>query len=242
MFNMENKKFTGEIKILQLLDGAKAAEGLTVIIDVFRCFTFEAFALNENVAHIYPVGAPEKCLELKREHPEFILAGERDGVKLPGFDTGNSPADLVMKYQLDGKTVVHSTSSGVQGVTNAKNATEVLGGSLVTANAIAKYIKSKNPEKVSLVCMGWSCKRPTDEDTLCAEYIKSLLLDEEMDISDRLVTFKDGCGKHFFDNKDKNSFPLPDFFMCLMPNIFDFVLKIEYDERLQLYETKKIVL
>lgn len=241
MFNMENKKFTGEIKILQLLDGAKAAEGLTVIIDVFRCFTFEAFALNENVAHIYPVGAPKKCLELKREHPEFILAGERDGVKLPGFDTGNSPADLVMKYQLEGKTVVHSTSSGVQGVTNAKNATEVLGGSLVTANAIAKYIKSKNPEKVSLVCMGWSCKRPTDEDTLCAEYIKSLLLDEEMDISDRLVTFKDGCGKHFFDNKDKNSFPLPDFFMCLMPNIFDFVLKIEYDDKLGLYETKKVI-
>ena len=182
-----NKKFSGEIKILQLIDGAKAAEGLTVI------------------------------------------------------DTGNSPADLVMKYQLDGKTIVHSTSSGVQGIENAKNATEILGGSLVTAKAIANYIKRKNPEKVSLVCMGWSCKKPTDEDTICAEYIKSLLLDEEMNLSEKLVTFKDGCGKHFFDNKDKNSFPLPDFFMCLMPNIFDFVLKIEYNDSLNLYETKKLI-
>lgn len=239
MSNM-NEKFKGEIKVLQLLDGAKAAEGLTVVIDVFRCFTFEAFALNAGVAHVYPVGGPEECLKLKREHPEFILAGERDGVKLAGFDTGNSPADLVMKYDLQGKTLVHSTSSGVQGVTNAKNATEILGGSLVTAKAIVKYIKMKNPEMVSLVCMGWSCKRPTDEDTLCAEYIKSLLLDEEIDISDRLVTFKDGCGKHFFDNKDKNSFPLPDFFMCLMPNIFNFVLKVEFNESMGIYETKKV--
>lgn len=236
----EDNKFTGDIKILQLLDGAKAAEGLTVIIDVFRCFTFEAFALNENVAHVYPVGSAEKCLELKREHPDFILAGERDGVKLQGFDTGNSPADLVMKYDLPGKTIVHSTSSGVQGIENAKNATEVLGGSLVTAKAIAKYIRKKNPEKVSLVCMGWSCKRPTDEDTLCAEYIKSLLLGNEMDINEKLVSFKGGCGKHFFDNKDSKSFPLPDFFMCLMPNIFDFVLKIEHDDNLNLYETKMV--
>ncbi len=240
--SVDNKKFNGEINILQLIDGAKATEGLTVIIDVFRCFTFEAFALSCGASHVYPVGEIDKCLELKAKHPDFIIAGERDGITLPGFDTGNSPADLVMKYDLNGKTIVHSTSSGVQGIVNAKNATEIIGGSLVTAKAIAKYIKNKNPEKVSLVCMGWSCKRPTDEDTLCAEYIKSLLLGNEIDISEKLTTFKDGCGKHFFDNKDKKSFPMPDFFMCLMPNVFDFVLKASFNEELGIYEMKKVVL
>lgn len=240
--SVDNKKFNGEINILQLIDGAKAAEGLTVIIDVFRCFTFEAFALFCGASHVHPVGEIDKCLELKAKHPDFIIAGERDGITLPGFDTGNSPADLVMKYDLNGKTIVHSTSSGVQGIVNAKNATEIIGGSLVTAKAIAKYIKNKNPEKVSLVCMGWSCKRPTDEDTLCAEYIKSLLLGNEIDISEKLTTFKDGCGKHFFDNKDKKSFPMPDFFMCLMPNVFDFVLKVSFNEELGIYEMKKVVL
>ena len=238
-----NKKFSGKIKILQLLDGAREAEGLTVIIDVFRCFTLEAFAYNGNVKHVYVEGSIDKCLQLKKEHPDIILAGERDGVTLEGFDTGNSPADLVMKYDLEGKTIVHSTSSGVQGIVNAKNATEILGGSLVTARAIAKYILAKNPSVVSLVCMGWSCKKPTDEDTICAEYIKSILLGDEIaskEIYDRLTTFKDGCGKHFFDNKDKKSFPMPDFFMCLMPNIFNFVLKAEFDKALGLYEMKKV--
>ena len=240
--SVDNKKFNGEINILQLIDGAKAAEGLTVIIDVFRCFTFEAFALSCGASHVHPVGEIDKCLELKAKHPDFIIAGERDGITLSGFDTGNSPADLVMKYDLNGKTIVHSTSSGVQGIVNAKNATEIIGGSLVTAKAIAKYIKNKNPEKVSLVCMGWNCKLPTDEDTLCAEYIKSLLLGNEIDISEKLTTFKDGCGKHFFDNKDKKSFPMPDFFMCLMPNVFDFVLKVSFNEELGIYEMKKVVL
>lgn len=234
--------FNGKIEILQLIEGAKKAEGITVIIDVFRCFTFEAFALNANISHLYPVGEIDKCLNLKKAHPDYIIAGERDGITLPGFDTGNSPAKLMMNYDLNGKTIVHSTSSGVQGIINAKNATEIIGGSFSTAKSIAQYIKYKKPDKVSLVCMGWNCQRPTDEDTLCAKYIRSLILDEENNIYDELCSFKDGCGKHFFDNKDKDSFPMPDFFMCLMPNIFNFILKINYNDELKLYETKKVEL
>lgn len=233
-------KYDGEIKILQLLDGAKMAEGLTVVIDVFRCFTFEAFALNSMAKHIYISDDIDKCLQLKSDNNDYIIAGERDGVTLQGFDLGNSPAELIMNFDVEDKTIIHSTSSGVRGIVNAKGASEILGGSFVTAKAIAKYILDKNPKKVSLVCMGWSCVRPTDEDTVCAEYIKSLLIGEEMDLSEKLPSFKDGCGKHFFDNKDKKSFPMPDFFMCLMPNIFDFVLKAEYDEKLGLIEMKKI--
>ena len=234
------KKYNGEIKILQLLDGAKAAEGLTVIIDVFRCFTFEAFALNGKAKHVYISDDIDRCIKLKSKNRDIIIAGERDGVTLPGFDLGNSPAELTMRFDLEDKTIIHSTSSGVRGIVGAKGASEILGGSLVTAKAIAKYILEKNPRVVSLVCMGWSCVRPTAEDTLCAEYIKSLLLGEELNLSDRLPSFKDGCGKHFFDNKDKKSFPMPDFFMCLMPNVFDFVLKAEYDEKLGLIEIKKV--
>ena len=232
-------KYDGEIKILQLLDGAKMAEGLTVVIDVFRCFTFEAFALNSMAKHIYTSDDIDKR-QLKRDNSDYIIAGERDGVTLQGFDLGNSPAELLMNFDVEDKTIIHSTSSGVRGIVNAKGASEILGGSFVTAKAIAKYILDKNPKKVSLVCMGWSCVRPTDEDTVCAEYIKSLLIGEEMDLSEKLPSFKDGCGKHFFDNKDKKSFPMPDFFMCLMPNIFDFVLKAEYDEKLGLIEMKKV--
>jgi phosphosulfolactate phosphohydrolase-like enzyme len=51
---------------------------------------------------------------------------------------------------------------------------EIITGSFVNAR-YCKYIRAKKPETVSLVCMGYACEFPTDEDTLCAEYIRNEL-------------------------------------------------------------------
>ncbi len=45
-----------KIKILQLLDGAKEATGLTVIIDVFRAFSTACYAYDNGAKKIIPVG------------------------------------------------------------------------------------------------------------------------------------------------------------------------------------------
>ena len=99
------------------------------------------------------------------------------------------------------KRIIHTTSAGTQGVTNASHADEIITGSLVNAKAIAAYIKQKNPEEVSLVCMGWQCERDTAEDVLCAEYIKSLLEDKPYEnIGERALQLKELelclCRKH----------------------------------------------
>ena len=49
-----------KIKILHLIDGAKQAEGLTVIIDVFRAFSLECYLYNMGVKEIRPVGTIEE--------------------------------------------------------------------------------------------------------------------------------------------------------------------------------------
>ena len=46
------------IQILQLIEGAKAARGLTVIIDVFRAFSVEAYLFAQGAEMIIPVGMP----------------------------------------------------------------------------------------------------------------------------------------------------------------------------------------
>ena len=50
------KQFQGEVKILHLIEGAKMAEGLTVIIDVFRAFSLECYLYDMGVKEIRPVG------------------------------------------------------------------------------------------------------------------------------------------------------------------------------------------
>ena len=226
-----------EIRILRLLEGAKQAEGLTVIIDVFRAFSLEAYLYDMGAARIFPVGSIEKARELKAQHPEYLLVGERNGKKCEGFDFGNSPSS-VSREIVAGKSVVHTTSAGTQGIANARTAQEVITGSLVNAKAIARYIREKNPEVVSLVCMGNSAVRIAMEDELCAEYIKSLLEGTELDIAARAAHIRYEGGEHFFNPDTQEVYPEPDFWLCSKYDLFDFVIRVTPEE--DYFVTEKI--
>jgi len=213
------------VRILQLLEGAKEATGLTVIIDVFRAFSVECYLMQNGARLLLPVGDKDEAYALKKEMPQCILIGERGGVKLPGFDFGNSPAE-VEKVDFTGKTVVHTTSAGTQGIVNAKNAREILTGSLVNARAIAQYIKNSGARDVSLVCMGLDGKKPTDEDTLCARYIQALLKGESIDLKTEIEKLKLTDGRKFFDPALQHIFPERDFYLSVDADRFNFVLKV----------------
>ena len=93
------------IQILQLTEGARQARGLTVVIDVFRAFSVEAYFLSKGAEKIIPIGDAAQAYALKEAMPDAILAGERHGKILPGFDCGNSPSQL-LPLDVRGKTVV----------------------------------------------------------------------------------------------------------------------------------------
>lgn len=218
-----------EIEILQLIDGAKKARGLTVVIDVFRAMTVEAFLMSRGVKKLLPVGDVQIAWDYKASHPDALLCGERGGAIIEGFNFGNSPS-AVENLDFTGKTVVHTTSAGTQGIANATGADEILGGSLVAAKAIACYIQKKQPEHVSLVCMGLAGKTETDEDTLCAEYIKSLLESRPLkDLEARIALLKTTDGAKFFDPAQQNVFPQRDFELSTMVDICPFVLRLTKD-------------
>lgn len=214
------------IQILQLTEGAKAATGLTVVIDVFRAFTTACFIMNNGANGIYSVGTVKTAFELKKKIPDAVLIGERNEVIIPGFDYGNSPANIE-HTDFNGKTVIHTTSAGTQGIVNAENADEIITASFVNATAVAEYIKSKNPETVSFVCMGKQAIEPSEEDTWCAEYIKSLLEGTNYDIENKLKELRNLEGRRFFRSDNQEQCPERDFFLATQIGLFDFVLKAE---------------
>ena len=219
-----------EIRIFDLVSGARQATGLTVVIDVFRAFSLEAYLFSKGVSRIYPVGSIEEAFEMKRQNPGCILIAERGGLKYPGCDFGNSPSAFE-KIELQGKTVIHTTSAGTQGIDNAVNADEIIPASFVNAKATAEYILERNPKTVSLVCMGNGGQMPSDEDSLCAEYLKSLLEGKKIsDIEERLLALKDTDGKRFFNEDTQDSMPKQDFWMCIRRDIFPFVIKTFKEE------------
>jgi len=215
-----------EIQILQLLDGAREAAGLTVIIDVFRAFSTACYIFGEGAEQVLPVGNIEKAYRLKEQHPGYLLMGERNEMKPHGFDFGNSPAQI-LGATLRGKTVIHTTSSGTQGIEAAVHIPEIITGSFVNAEAIVRYINARKSEMVSLVCMGYACEFSTDEDTLCAEYIRNQLEGLPVNFSQMVEIIRKGSGKRFFEADKQEWAPREDFDLCLALNRFNFVLKAE---------------
>lgn len=217
-----------EINILQLLEGAQQARGLAVIIDVFRAFSVGCYAYGNGVERIYPVGDMEEAYRLKREHPDYILVGERKERKPEGFDFGNSPSQL-LRSDLSGKTMVHTTSSGTMGIAHAIHAAEIITGSFVNAGAIIRYIERQRPDKLSLVCMGYACNYPADEDTFLAGYIQAKLQGTPVAFETLVERLRSGSGARFFAPEKQEWAPAEDFDLCLNLNQFNFVLKVEQD-------------
>lgn len=226
----KSNKSVDNVNIYHLIDGAKQAKGLTVIIDVFRAFSLECYLYDMGIKEIRPVETIEEAFEYQKKIPECVLIGERHGKKCEGFDFGNSPSSI-RKSQVEGKIIIHTTSAGTQGVVNAKEANEIITGSLVNAKAVAKYIMQKQPLEVSLVCMGNGGVKSAAEDELCAEYIKSILEGKEMrDFKQRVANLQIYGGEHFFEKTRQDIFPEEDFWMCIKYNYFPFIIRIEKDD------------
>lgn len=219
-------KFFVEIKISGLLEGAQQATGLTVVIDVFRAFSLECYAFAAGAEKIIPVADIEQAWLLKEKYPGSLLVGERHEQRPEGFDFGNSPAQLLL-HDLSGKTIIHTTSSGTQGLENAKHADEVITGSFVNAGAIVQYIKERNPVTVSLVPMGYACLYPVEEDDGCAAYIAGELNEKPCDFPAMVRQIRETSGARFFLPEKQHYAPEEDFHLCLNINRFNFVLRKE---------------
>ena len=130
------------IKIFSGVNGAKQAKGTAIIIDVFRASSTVLACLSQGAKQIVPVETVKGARELKSKHPTWILVGERNGEKLPGFDYGNSPAAM-MSLDLQDQSIILTTSSGTKGIHHAKNAKECIIASFGNISIISTLYQRK---------------------------------------------------------------------------------------------------
>ena len=163
-----------------LLAGAADAQGIVVVIDVLRAFSCSALMFHYGVRDLALVRTPEEALAFRERDRDYLVAGEVKGVKVEGFDLGNSPADIVSKGEAFfwNRRVAVRSSAGTQGVlAAAAHAEQVILGSYMTADAIARYIRTTggNDAVVTIVAMGFEGIKPSVEDERCGDYIEHLL-------------------------------------------------------------------
>jgi len=220
-----------EIRIESLIDGARRAKGTVVIIDVFRAFTTAAVALARGASRIIMVAEPDEALQLREKGIGEICVGEVDGKRPEGFDFGNSPYELA-RAPLKDKVIIQSTRAGTVGVEAATGATAIYAGALVTAKATAQAILDEAPPLVTLVAMGYNAQIRTDEDELCALYLRNLLEGRQQDTQAiRALVSQSGEMARFAQPDPPHCYP-QDIDMALEIDKYDFAIRIVRQDNL----------
>lgn len=139
---------------------------LTIVIDVLRACTTIACALDAGARGVIPVSTVEEAMRLGAtlDRDSTLLCGEREALRIDGFDLGNSPAALTPGI-VEGKTVVLLTTNGARALASATGGRPVLAASFVTLGACAA--RAALHPKVTIVCAG-SAGLFSIEDFLCA--------------------------------------------------------------------------
>jgi len=155
------------------LKGRPLGQAVCVVFDVLRATSTMVTALGNGAAAIVPVEEIAEALSYRQAHPEVLLAGERDGVRIEAsltgsiaFDLGNSPREFV-RQTVEGRTIVMTTTNGTRGLRACAHAQAVLAGSFLNLRATAQFVERAQPAELLLVC-GGTYEQAAYEDVLCA--------------------------------------------------------------------------
>src|ERR1700712_438089 len=124
---------------------------VVVIIDIFRATSSICYGIENGAEAIIPVSEVEEC-EAYRPHGH-LLAAERNGEVVTGFDFGNSPFSYTAE-KVAGKTIVLTTTNGTQALHLSRAAKRVVIGSFLNLTALCNWLKTQN-DNILLVCAGW---------------------------------------------------------------------------------------
>lgn len=146
---------------------------VVIVVDVLRATTTAVTYLERGAEALLLTATPEAALARRGEN--VVLAGERGGLPLPGFDLGNSPVEAAGQ-RLAGRTVVMTTTNGT-GAAHVAAATgqHVLLAALTNAHAAARRARALAAEEIAIVCAGTD-GRVSLEDVYAAGVLAEYLL------------------------------------------------------------------
>lgn len=160
--------------------------GKTVVVtDILRATTTITFAIANGAAAITPVLTPEDAFRLAADQPNTLIGGERGGVKVDGFDLGNSPREYTEAVVSD-QQIVLTTTNGTRTLQACRAAERVLVGSFLNLSATVNRLAQVEGELV-LACSGREGGFCTEDTVFAGACVAAL---EETQLTDAAETAK----------------------------------------------------
>lgn len=163
-------------------------EYIVVIIDIFRATSSICYGIENGAEAIIPVAEVAECAAYREKGSEFLLAAERNGEVVEGFDFGNSPFSYTPE-KVEGKTVVLTTTNGTHALHLSRAAKKVVIGSFLNLSALSAWLGNQQ-EDILLVCAGWK-NNFNLEDTLFAGAVVEKLKDTGYKLDDAAIGAND---------------------------------------------------
>ncbi|WP_316817164.1 2-phosphosulfolactate phosphatase [Pedobacter nyackensis] len=170
-----------------LLNLYNTSNSVVVVIDILRATSSMVYGIDNGANAIIPVSQVEDCLNYADQG--FLLAAERNGEVVEGYDFGNSPFSYSAE-KVKGKTIVLTTTNGTKALHMAREqAHQVVIGSFLNLNALCQWLKVQEKD-VLLLCAGWKDKFNL-EDTLFAGAVVNELRKDFTHFDDSCVAAED---------------------------------------------------
>ena len=185
---------------ISVIPTAQQAQGIdfggktAVVIDVLRATSVVTTALDNGAREVVPASTVEEAQSLyaQSESTMTLRGGERNALKIEGFELSNSPLEYKRKA-VEGKTVILTTTNGTRAINAVKGADEVVLACFRNAEAVAEVIAGKD---VTLVCAGTEGRFSLD-DGLCAGMLIALLRQQtEVETDDLGLLLSDYYNEH----------------------------------------------
>ncbi|WP_114939687.1 2-phosphosulfolactate phosphatase [Mucilaginibacter endophyticus] len=161
---------------------------IVVVIDIFRATSSICYGIENGAEAIIPVSQVEECAAYREKGLDYLLAAERDGSVVDGFDFGNSPFSYT-KEKVAGKTIVLTTTNGTHALHLSRSAKKIVIGSFLNLTALSNWLNTQN-ENILLVCAGWK-NNFNLEDTLFAGAVVDQLKDKGFVLDDAAIAAND---------------------------------------------------
>ena len=142
-----------------------------VVIDILRATTTMVVAYENGANSVVPVEHLEDALSYREKG--YLIAGERNGVKVEGFDMGNSPQEFT-KNIVEGQNIVLSTTNGTKAINACSAAKFRYVSSFRNIDAMAKTIIENNLD-VLLFCAGWKDKFNLEDTVFAGSWAQQLI-------------------------------------------------------------------
>ncbi len=161
-------------------------DSIVVVIDIFRATSSMCYGIANGAEAIIPVASVEACHSYR--DTDYLLAAERNGEVVEGFDFGNSPFSYTAE-KVSGRTIVLTTTNGTHAINESREAQKVLIGSFLNLSALSTWLKNQ-PNDVLLLCAGWKNKVNL-EDSLFAGALAYQLQNEGYKFDDSAILAAD---------------------------------------------------